>query len=280
MTSVPLGEIRLDCGTGYNGKCSAINPRGGSFLAEVTGQKEMEIRQMKARGRSLGKTLECNLLTVIAEVKKASPSKGVISEDFDPAGRLGQYAEGGAGAISVLTDRKFFRGDADVLQKIRSLTELPVLRKDFILDPFQVYESKLLGADIILLILAILDDEKLVRLLEVARSIGLEAILEVHNEEELERVLRTDGRIIGINNRNLDDFTVDISTTAKLMDRYRELSPEGERFFISESGIKTAADVKTLLSTGIKGVLVGETLMRAERPDLLIKDFLDTAKVR
>lgn len=278
MTFIPLDEVRPDCRTGNDNACEAMDLSGGSFLAAVTGQKEMEIRQMKGKGRSLKETLEHNPLTVIAEVKKASPSKGVISFDFDPGSRLGQYEKGGAGAISVLTDSKFFSGGTDILRNIRSITDLPVLRKDFILDPFQVYESKLLGADIVLLILAILDDGKLAQLLEIARSIGLEAILEVHNEGELERALRTKGEIIGINNRNLDDFSVDLSTTGRLMDKYRELAPEGGRFFISESGIRTSEDVKGLLSTGVKGVLVGETLMRAERPDLLIRKFLDTAK--
>lgn len=255
------------------------NPQEGSFLETIVEKKVAEIQQLKDKHRSLEDTLRENDLTVIAEVKRASPSKGMIKHNFDPEDQLGKYEAGGAGAISVLTDREFFRGSNQVLQDLRRLTDLPVLRKDFILEPLQVYESRFIGADVILLILAILDDNKLRDLLDLAHSLGLEAILEVHNEKELHRALRTKGKIIGINNRNLDDFSVDLSTTERLMEEYRNSYGDEERFFISESGIKTVRQVEELVSTGISGILVGETLMRAQHPEKLIKNFIKTAGI-
>lgn len=255
------------------------NPQEGSFLETIVEKKVAEIQQIKNKRRSLEDTLRKNDLTVIAEVKRASPSKGMIKHNFDPEDQLGKYEAGGAGAISVLTDREFFRGSNQILQDLRCLTDLPVLRKDFILDPLQVYESRFLGADVILLILAILDDNKLRDLLDLAHSLGLEAILEVHNEKELHRALRTKGKIIGINNRNLDDFSVDLSTTERLMKEYRNSYVDDGRFFISESGIKTVKQVEELVSTGISGILVGETLMRAQHPEKLISNFIKTAGI-
>jgi indole-3-glycerol phosphate synthase len=254
-------------------------PGEGAFLKTIVQQKTAEILEVKNKRRSLVNTLRNNDLTVIAEVKRASPSRGVIKQDFNPEEQLRKYEDGGAGAISVLTDREFFRGSSRILQHLRSCTDLPLLRKDFILDPLQVYESRFLGADVILLILAILDDRKLAELLDLAHSLGLEAILEVHNEEELHRALKTEGKIIGINNRNLDDFSVDLSITAKLMKEYRNSCGDEERFFISESGIKTVKEVEELVSTGVSGILVGETLMRAEYPERLIGNFIKAARI-
>ncbi len=282
MRTVPLDEVE------FSKKGRVISFKGapsegqelikGSFLHRVLELKRTEVEEMKKKKLSLEYTLRQNELTVIAEVKKASPSKGIIQDNFDPQDQLQKYIRGGAGAISILTDREFFKGGKEILQAIRPMTDLPVLRKDFIIDPLQVYESKFLGADVILLILAILDDKKLQELLGLAHSLGLEAILEVHHKDELCRALHTEGRVIGINNRNLDDFSVDLSTTEKIMEEYRHLSPVSDRLFISESGIRTAEQVAGLASTGIKGVLVGETLMRSEEPDILIRDFLESIR--
>ncbi len=282
MRTVPLDEVE------FSKKGRVIPFQGvpsegqelikGSFLHRILELKRTEVGEMKKKKLSLEYTLRQHELTVIAEVKKASPSKGIIQDNFDPQDQLQKYTRGGAGAISILTDREFFKGGKEIIQAIRPMTDLPVLRKDFIIDPLQVYESKFLGADVILLILAILDDKKLQELLGLAHSLGLEAILEVHHKDELCRALETEGRIIGINNRNLDNFSVDLSTTEKIMEEYRHLSPVSDRLFISESGIRTAEQVASLASTGIKGVLVGETLMRSEEPDILIRDFLESIR--
>ncbi len=282
MRTVPLDEVE------FSKKGRVIPFQGApseghelmerSFLHRVLEQKRTEVGEMKKKKLSLEYILRQNEMTVIAEVKRASPSQGIIQDNFDPEEQLRKYVMGGAGAISVLTDRQFFKGGQEILQRIRSMTDLPVLRKDFIIDPLQVYESKFLGADVILLILAILDDKKLQELLGLAHSLGLEAILEVHHKDELCRALHTEGRIIGINNRNLDDFSVDLSTTERIMDEYRHLSPVSDRLFISESGIRTAEQVAGLASTGIKGVLVGETLMRSDEPDIVIRNFLGSIR--
>jgi len=209
---------------------------------------------------------------LIAEVKKASPSKGVIRQDFDPVQIARAYSQNGAAAISVLTDGKFFGGSLGHLSQIRKrLGEdaPPLLRKDFIIDPYQVYESRAYGADAILLIAAILSRNELGELLSLARSLGMACLLEVHNESELETALKTEAQVIGMNNRDLKTMKTDIGVTARL----RPLVPPG-RIVVSESGIHTRADVMMLGRLGVNAVLIGESLMSAPDIGAKMKELL------
>jgi len=206
---------------------------------------------------------------VIAEVKKASPSKGVIREDFDPVAIATAYAAHGATCLSVLTDRRFFQGSDQYLADIRQAVELPILRKDFMLDPYQVLEARAMGADCILVILAMVDDGLAAELCAAAREQGLSILPEVHDRAELERALMLDTRLIGINNRNLHTFETDLSTTVELLPHI----PEGCGV-ITESGIHGAGDVARMNRAGVHGFLVGESLMRAPDPGLALASLL------
>jgi indole-3-glycerol phosphate synthase len=197
-------------------------------------------------------------VAVIAEVKKASPSAGVIAADFNPLSQAREYARGGAHALSVLTDETYFGGHLSHLKQIREQVDLPLLRKDFILDELQVYESVVAGADAILLIVASLDDGTLMSLYNRAKSCQLDVLVEVHNMTEMERALNMGADIIGINNRNLKTSEVDLATTEKLSEEI-----PNDTVAVSESGIKTGEDVRRVRACGINAVLVGETLMRA-----------------
>jgi indole-3-glycerol phosphate synthase len=208
-------------------------------------------------------------VNLIAEIKKASPSKGIIREDFNPSAIAKIYEQSGASAISVLTDNEFFKGDLSYLNVVRSVTlALPILRKDFIIDEYQVYQSRLAGADAILLIASVLDQPILINLLSIAKSIGLDCLVEVHTEEELEKVLNTDACIIGINNRDLNTFQTNIQTTAKL----RQLIPD-DKIVVSESGISSKDDVKFLQKCGVQAMLIGESLMTSNDIALKIKQL-------
>ena len=195
---------------------------------------------------------------LIAEVKQASPSRGVLRPSFDPVALAKSYIQGGAAAISVLTEANYFQGSIDYLAAIREEVELPLLRKDFIFDPYQVYESRAYGADALLLIVAILSQQQLEELLSLSHSLGLSCLIEVHREDEVERALQSQAKIIGINNRDLNTFTIDINTTRRL----RPLIPQ-PRIVVSESGISHRSDVKRLRGWGINAVLVGESLVTA-----------------
>lgn len=216
------------------------------------------------RDRSEDEGYGSNGLAVIAEVKKASPSAGTIAPDFDPVAIAEAYAIAGADALSVLTDEKYFQGHLSFLAQIRERVDLPLLRKDFVIDEVQIYESVVAGADAILLIVGALEQEKLIELLEVASLCQLDVLVEVHNLEEMERALETDARIVGINNRNLRTFEVDLTTTERLSE---EVGPD--HILVSESGIYTGEDTRRIRSWGADAILVGEALMRA--PDKTAK---------
>ncbi|QMV75466.1 indole-3-glycerol phosphate synthase TrpC [Comamonas piscis] len=210
---------------------------------------------------------------VIAEVKKASPSKGVIRADFDPADIAQSYMVGNgkvsAACLSVLTDRQFFQGEPDFLKQARASTLLPVLRKDFMIDPYQIYESRAMGADCVLLIAACLDDAQMADMEQIARSLDMAVLVEVHDGAELERALKLKTPLIGINNRDLRTFEVSIQTTLDLQKQV-----PADRLLVTESGIASPEDVKTLRDAGIHAFLVGEAFMRADEPgDALAKLF-------
>lgn len=211
--------------------------------------------------KSLQEKQASGLAAVIAEIKKASPSKGVIREDFDPAQIARSYAKGGAACVSVLTDRDFFQGHDDYLLAARDACSLPVLRKEFIIDSYQVFEARVLGADCILLIVAALDDDALTKLYALSGELGMDTLVEVHDQSELERAMRLDLDMIGINNRNLHTFETQLSTTLDLLDQI-----PGDCLVVTESGIHSSEDVKLMRDHGVNSFLVGEAFMRAHEP--------------
>jgi len=221
-------------------------------LTQLEAQPRGFVRALRASAES-GKT------AIIAEVKKGSPSKGVIRADFDPKAIAEIYARHGATCLSVLTDEKYFLGNLQYLQLIRETVSLPLLRKDFICDPYQIIEARVAGADAILLIAAMLDVPRIREFSSVARDLQLDILLEVHDERELEMALETDIELIGINNRNLRSFVTDLGTTERLLSKIPR-----ERFVVSESGVHSRSDIDRLLDAGASAFLVGESLMREE----------------
>lgn len=249
-----------------------------SVLTKIKAHKVEEVAELKARGaRARFEMACCHLppprdfvgaiaskyvadeIALIAEIKKASPSKGVIREDFDVPQIARAYRDGGATCLSVLTDMKFFQGIGDDIALAANATGLPVLRKDFLIDPIQVIEARAMGADCILLILAMIDDGQARELEAVAYELGLGVLIEVHNDVELDRALAMQSRLIGINNRNLTSFKSDLGVSARLAQR---LGPD--RLVVSESGIGDIEDVLRLLDYGIRSFLIGESLLRSE----------------
>ena len=219
--------------------------------------------------RCIRNAIDNGRAAVIAEVKKASPSKGVIRADFDPEQIARAYADAGAVCLSVLTDEKFFQGSDTHLQQARSATDVPVLRKDFIIDPYQVYEAKAIGADCILLIVAALDDLRLQELAATAAAIGLDVLVEVHNREELERGLLLRTPLIGINNRNLHTFETSLETTLGLLpDVFHD------RTVVTESGIHSRADIELMRSRDVHTFLIGEALLRADDPGAQLRALI------
>jgi indole-3-glycerol phosphate synthase len=215
--------------------------------------------------------VDAGLPAVIAEVKKASPSKGVIRADFDPAAIARSYEKAGAACLSVLTDKDFFQGSEEFLRQARGACSLPVLRKDFVIDPYQVYEARAIGADCILLIVAALDDAALLELSLLASDLDLDVLCEVHDAEELERAQALPVRLIGVNNRNLRTFETTLDTSIEL----QELM-DYDRILVAESGIHTPDDVERLRDAGINAFLVGEAFMRAQDPGAELKRLFAT----
>ena len=194
---------------------------------------------------------------IIAEIKKASPSAGIIKEDFDPIKIAMEYESFGASALSILTEEDFFMGSIEYLKDVKKITSLPILRKDFMIDEYQIYESKLIGADCILLIASILTDQQIEDFITIAKKLELDYLIEVHDENELKRVDRFEDALIGVNNRNLETFEVDLNNSARLRSSFRQ-----NNIFIAESGIKSREDMNYLKMNKIKVFLIGESLMR------------------
>lgn len=256
-----------------------MNTKPSTILDTIVAKKFEEVAQLRRQGlpaqtevdapRGFMRALIAKPgVAIIAEAKKASPSKGLIEPNFDPVRVAENYERNGAAAISVLTDRHFFQGELDFLVRIRKHVGLPVLRKDFIIDPLQIEEAHRAGADAILLIVAILSPTQLRDFRLQAEALGMDALVEVHDEAELEHALASEARLIGINNRNLHDFSVDLSTTFRL----KALIPAGVPV-VSESGIATIEDMRRLKEAGIDAALIGESLMRAGSKGTLLQEF-------
>lgn len=249
-------------------------------VASARRRRSMEAMRADAESRvltrdfvgALRRRIDAGQAAVIAEVKKASPSKGVLREDFEPADIAQSYAEGdgiiSAACLSVLTDRQFFQGSVDFLKQARASCELPVLRKDFLVDAYQVYESRAMGADAVLLIAACLEDAQMEDFEAIALDLGMAVLVEVHDGGELDRVLKLRTPLIGINNRNLNTFDVSIETTLGLRPRV-----PADRLLVTESGIGTQADVVRLREAGVQSFLVGETFMRAPDPGIALAEL-------
>ena len=232
---------------------------------------ESEIRGQDAvRGfsRALQQQVARGEPAIIAEVKKASPSKGVIRKDFQPGAIAQSYSEGGACCLSVLTDRDFFQGSEAYLQEARAACELPVLRKDFTVDPYQIVEARAIGADAILLIVAALEDGQMRELASVAAEVGVDVLIEVHNRAELDRALEIPTPLLGINNRDLHTFDTSLQTTIELLQHIPE-----DRVVVTESGIHTAADVALMRDNNVLAFLVGEAFMRAPEPGEKLREL-------
>ncbi|MBL6770552.1 MAG: indole-3-glycerol phosphate synthase TrpC [Rhizobiales bacterium] len=219
---------------------------------------------------SLKEKLSINITPLICEIKKASPSRGIIREDFDVEKIAIDYSQSGATCISVLTDYPSFMGKNEYLKIVRNSSPLPILRKDFFLDPYQVYETKYLGGDCILIILAMIDDITAKTLYETAEKIGLESIFEVHDEDEFDRAVKLNAKIIGINNRDLHTFKTDINNTIKLAGKFNK-----GQIIISESGIFNISDINLLKQHGVQSFLIGESIMKSDNIQKAIRDLLN-----
>ncbi|HCW89888.1 MAG TPA: indole-3-glycerol phosphate synthase TrpC [Marinobacter sp.] len=263
------------------------NDRTPTILRKIVDRKWQEIDERKPKASeadlraragdqppsrgfadAMDQRIQAQQPAVIAEIKKASPSKGILRDPFDPAAIAESYQAGGATCLSVLTDRDFFQGHEDYLQQARGACSLPVLRKDFMVAPYQVYESRAIGADCILLIAACLSKDQMQELEGIAHDIGLDVLVEVHNGEEMEDALTLTTPLVGINNRNLHTFDVSLDTTFNL---HQHIS--NERLTITESGIMSREDVQAMTRRGIYGFLIGESFMRAPEPGEKLREF-------
>lgn len=261
------------------------------ILEEIVWYKEEEVARMRARQPLIRLRQQITNLksplnflsalqngktspALIAEVKKASPSKGIIREDFDPVAISKAYESGGASCLSVLTDSKFFQGSFENLSLVRDAVELPLLCKEFIIYPYQIYLARSHGADAILLIAAILSDQDLQYFIKIVKSLGMTPLIEVHTLEELDRVLAIDNvELIGINNRNLEDFSVNLQTTQDLVNSRKEIISQRKITIISESGLHKSQDLKFVQQAGAKAVLIGESLVKQKDQEAAIKNL-------
>jgi len=274
--AIEMGNLRYEV--------SLPDSKAKNILEEIIWHKEKEVDYLRNKEPLIELRKKINLMppplnflttlsagktqpAVIAEVKKASPSKGIIRENFDPVAIAKSYQENGATCISVLTDKKFFQGSFENLAKIRANVDLPLLCKDFLIYPYQIYFARLYGADAVLLIAAILSDQDLKYFIKIVNYLGMTALVEVHTLKELDRVLGIEGvKLIGINNRNLEDFSVDLQTTLQLIEaRNKELQKLGI-LVVSESGIHTSKDINFVRNAGINAVLIGESLIKKANP--------------
>lgn len=253
-----------------------------NFLDKIVKHKKVEIRNHKkilpikrmslgaSNVRNFGSALLGNKVSIIAEIKKASPSKGLICNNFDYLKIAKEYEKSGAAAISVLTEVKYFLGNLKILKDVSSQAHIPILRKDFIIDPYQIYEARHFGADAILLIVNLLSKSKLSDFQKLAHDLGMSVLVEVHDKEELQIALECKSRIIGINNRNLKTFQVDIKTTLELISS----ALQENCILVSESGINSRQDIRQLKKAGANAVLIGESLMRAPNIKKKLKEFI------
>lgn len=274
-----------------NNPVATANVRPQHILEKIVSHKKLEVAQMRQEQpmAALQQQLTTappvrdflaalqqnpNQPSLIAEVKKASPSRGVIRTDFDPVAIAQAYERGGAACLSVLTDKEFFQGSFDNLRNIRKVLALPLLCKEFIIDLYQIYLARTVGADAVLLIAAILSDEELQEFLQVIHYLGMNALVEVHTESELDRVLKLDDiRLVGINNRNLEDFTVDVGITQRLLSSRRS-QLRSNITFVSESGLYTPADLSVVAEAGVRAVLVGESLIKQSDVEQAVRTLL------
>jgi indole-3-glycerol phosphate synthase len=253
-------------------KLQEIDERNRNTSLQALEQRISEADAPRGFVNSLEKKIHSGRAAVIAEIKKASPSRGVLREDFRPAEIAGSYEKGGAACLSVLTDVDFFKGADAYLQQARAACSLPVIRKDFIIDPYQVYEARVLGADCILLIVAALGDPMLGELSRLATQLGMDVLIEVHDAGELERALKVPGRLIGINNRDLRSFETRLDVTLGMLDAVPD-----DRIVVTESGIHTPADVALMRSHGVNAFLVGEAFMKAPDPGEKLAELFGAA---
>ncbi|GAB1545234.1 indole-3-glycerol phosphate synthase TrpC [Scytonema sp. NUACC21] len=262
-----------------------------NILEEIVWHKEEEVDQMREKvslqelqrqvmdappTRDFVAALQQGKTTpaLIAEVKKASPSKGVLRENFDPVEIALKYSQSGASCISVLTDEKFFSGSFENLARVRAVVDLPLLCKDFVIYPYQMYKARVTGADAVLLIAAVLGDRDLQYFVKIAKTLKMAALIEVHTLEELDRVLAIDGvTLVGINNRNLEDFSVNLHTTCELLAARGKVLQERNILVVSESGLHTPKDLALVERAGVSGVLIGESLVKHPDPDVAITNL-------
>jgi len=249
-------------------KTEEIAERCGKISQRELSGRVAEASEVRGFAGALQKKMDAGDAAVIAEIKKASPSRGVLREQFEPAAIAASYERGGAACLSVLTDVDYFQGADEYLQQARAACSLPVLRKDFVIDPYQVYEARVLGADCILLIVAALDDAMLLELLQLAGHLQMDALVEVHDVQEMERALAIPASLVGVNNRDLRTFETSLETTLELMKDFPE-----DRLLVTESGIHTRGDVEAMRRNGVHIFLVGEAFMKADEPGEKLADL-------
>ncbi len=244
-----------------NRKREEINERSAKVPIETLKQQCKHADAVRGFINSIENKIHNKQPAVIAEIKKASPSKGLLRENFEPAEIARSYASHGAACLSILTDKDYFQGHEDYLKQARAACELPVIRKDFIIDPYQVYEARAIDADCILLIVSALDEKNLQSLFDLAHELKMDVLMEVHDEQEMQTALKTGASLIGINNRNLRTFETSLDTTLKMLDMVNE-----NHILVTESGIHNKDDVQLMLDHKVNAFLVGEAFMRADNP--------------